>query len=133
MSDSTFTLTGTVESVGRTQSFGQKGFTKREFVILPDTEDGSSSKYPNYVPFQLRKDKCSIGDSLNNGDHVTVKFVISGRKWDSPDKGTRYFTDLVALAVTPDATAARTTKTPSVPEAPAEAAYGPSEEDEMPF
>ena len=128
----TYQIKGRVEAVGKTQTFGQRGFKKRQFVIQADEE----SKYPNFVQFTLTKDKTELGDSLRPGDYVTVNFVVNGRKWEDPEKGTtRYFVDLVALKVEDAGTSANTTSTPvpSVPEAPAEAAIGPSDDDSLPF
>lgn len=127
----TYQIKGRVEAVGKTQTFGQRGFQKRSFVIQEDSE----SKYPNFVQFNLLKDKTELADSLHPGDYVTVNFVINGRKWDDPQKGTtRYFVDLVALKVENVlASAGSSSPVPSVPAPPADADFGPSEEDNMPF
>ncbi|MCQ2299932.1 MAG: DUF3127 domain-containing protein [Bacteroidales bacterium] len=85
----TYTFSGTVKSVGQTQTFGSKGFQKRTLVL----EDDGDSKYPNLVQFNLKKDKCELADGLKEGDHVSVKFALSGRAWDK-DGVVRYFTDL---------------------------------------
>ena len=127
----TYEIKGRVEAVGKTQTFGQRGFKKRTFVIHEDSE----SKYPNFVQFTLMKDKTELADSIKPGDYVTVNFAINGRKWDDPQKGTtRYFVDLVALKVENAlASAGSNTPVPSVPQPPSDADFGPSEEDNLPF
>lgn len=127
----TYQIKGRVEAVGKTQTFGQRGFKKRQFVIQSDEE----SKYPNFVQFTLTKDKTELADSLRPGDYVTVNFVINGRKWDDPQKGTtRYFVDLVALKLdNADTSVGSPSPAPSVPELPADADFAPSDEDNLPF
>lgn len=85
-----FSLTGVIQNIGPTQSFGSNGFTKREIVIA---EEGT--KYPNPVKFTLKKDNCALADNFNEGDKVTVSFSINGREWENKTKGiTQYFVDL---------------------------------------
>lgn len=74
-------MTGTVTEVLPTQTVGSKGFQKREFRIKEKTD----SQWPNFVPFILTKDKCSLADSLSEGAEVKVHFNISGRIWDKGD------------------------------------------------
>lgn len=89
---------GTLVEPGETKSFGANGFLKREFALQ---EDGDS-KYPNIVPFVLKKDRCSILDNVKKGAKVRVSFYVSGRAWEDPKTGnTRYFgsNDVVRLSV----------------------------------
>lgn len=90
-----FSLTGVIQNIGPTQSFGSNGFTKREIVIA---EEGT--KYPNPVKFTLKKDNCALADNFNEGDKVTVSFSINGREWENKAKGiTQYFVDLDAYKI----------------------------------
>ena len=90
-----FSLTGVIQSIGPTQSFGSNGFTKREIVI---SEEGT--KYPNPVKFTLKKDNCALADNFNEGDKVTVTASVSGREWENRAKGiTQYFVDLDAYKI----------------------------------
>lgn len=85
-----YEMTGTVTEVFPTQTIGSKGFQKREFRI----KEKSTSQWPNFVPFILVKDKCSLADSLTEGAEVRVHFDISGRIWDKGDGSpTRCFCD----------------------------------------
>lgn len=129
-----FTLTGTLQNIGPTQSFGSNGFTKRDIVVL---EEGT--KYPNPVKFTLKKDNCALADNFHEGDKVTVSFSINGREWENKTKGiTQYFVDLDAYKIEDgDGSAGKQSgskKGKSVPppaEPPVDVSY--DDPDEMPF
>ena len=76
-----YEMEGTVTEVFPTQTVGSKGFMKREFRI----KEKSDSQWPNFVPFVLTKDKCTLADSLTEGAEVKVHFSLSGRIWDKGD------------------------------------------------
>lgn len=76
-----YTITGTVVEIFPTQSFGAKGFQKREFRL----REKSDSQWPNIVPLILTKDKCALADSIDEGAEVTAHFSLSGRIWDKGD------------------------------------------------
>jgi hypothetical protein len=69
-------------------------FRKREFVLLDD-----SSQYPQFISFQLTQDKCSLIDSVNVGDEITVSFNLRGREWTSPKGEVKYFNSLEAWKI----------------------------------
>ena len=94
----TFEAQGEIYSIGETTSYGQNGFTKREFVIKL-TGDGENPDYPNYVALELIKDKCALMDSYNQGDEVVVHFNLNGRLWSAPGKPEKCFTSLQAWRV----------------------------------
>lgn len=66
-----------IESIGEVQSFGESGFTKREFVGI----DNSSPEYPTPIKFEVVKDKCSELDKYSAGQEVDVEFNIRGNRW----------------------------------------------------
>ena len=68
-------ITGTIILIGETQSFGDNGFTKREFVV----EVGD--KYPQPIAFEMVKDNCELLDAYNEGDEVGVSFNLRGREY----------------------------------------------------
>lgn len=81
-------LTGKIILVEPTQQLTAT-FKKRQFVIETD------GKYPQQVPFELAQDNCeSIGNKLNLGDTVEVKFDVRGREWKS-----KYYVNLHAYFV----------------------------------
>ncbi|WP_083698196.1 DUF3127 domain-containing protein [Shewanella sp. UCD-KL21] len=94
----TFEMTGIIHSKGDTTTFGNNGFTKREFVLKATGPDENSS-YPNYVALELIKDKCALLDQYNIGDELEVSFNISGRLWQGQGKPEKCFTSLQAWKI----------------------------------
>lgn len=93
-----FEAQGIIHSIDETKTYGQNGFTKREFVIKL-TGEGENDKYPNYVALELIKDKCALMDMFSLGDEVVVHFNLSGRLWNAPGKPEKCFTSLQAWRV----------------------------------
>lgn len=91
-----FETQGIIHSIGDTQSFGQNGFTKREFVIKV-TGEGENPAYPNYLSLELLKDKCALMDQYQVGQEIVAHFNLSGRLWN-PGNGQpeKCFTSLQA-------------------------------------
>lgn len=69
---------GKVHAIGKTQTIGANGFTKRELVL--DITD-QNAKYPNYALFEFVKDKCNNLDRYTRGDVVEVEFFLDAREW----------------------------------------------------
>lgn len=98
-----FEVQGIIHSIGETQSFGQNGFTKREFVIKLSGE-GANPAYPSYVAMELLKDKCALMDQYQLGQEIIAHFNLSGRLWAAPGKPEKCFTSLQAWRIeSPDA------------------------------
>lgn len=76
-----YEITGTIQILGDTQSFGAKGFTKREFVV-----EEIEGKYPQLIKFEAVKDGCDKLDAFRVGDTATVSFNIRGSEY----KGKHY-------------------------------------------
>ena len=68
--------------VGDTQTF-DSGFQKREVVLEIESGD-----YPNQVPVEAVKDKCTFLDGIEAGDEVECSAFLNGNYWE---KGDRYF------------------------------------------
>ena len=100
----TFEVQGELHSIGETTSYGQNGFTKREFVIKL-TGEGENSQYPNYVALELIKDKCALLDTCQVGQEITAHFNLSGRLWSAPGKPEKCFTSLQAWRIETGASA----------------------------
>ena len=89
-------FTGTIYEIGKTQTFGQKGFKKRT-LILTDDDD----RYPNYIPFDFVRDDVDLLDSLTVDTTVTVEYQLKGRQWQkSKNDPVRYFPSMEAISVT---------------------------------
>ena len=93
-----FDIQGEIHSIDETRTYGQNGFTKREFVIKL-TGEGENPSYPNYVALEFVKDKCSLLDSYQKGDEVKVAFNLGGRLWTPPGKPERCFVSLQAWRI----------------------------------
>jgi len=86
-------VTGILKLKNDTQKVSDK-FSKREFVLTTE----ASTPYPQHVSFQLTQDKCSILDTLKEGEEVKVVFNLRGREWNGPD-GVKYFNTLEAWKI----------------------------------
>ena len=79
-------ITGRITEIGQTVQIpsknGGSSFTKREFILDATTYDpytGERSEYENVIPLEFSGDKCAELDRFNQGDVVTVSFVLQGR------------------------------------------------------
>src|SRR5690554_7361593 len=89
---------GIIHSIDETRTYGQNGFTKREFVIQLSGE-GVNPTYPNYIALELIKDKCAILDAYQVGEEIKVSFNLTGRLWNAPGKPEKCFTSLQAWRI----------------------------------
>ena len=120
-----YEFVGTVTEVLPTQSYGSKGFQKREFRV----KEKSESQWTNIVPFVLMKDKCSLADSLSEGAEVKVHFSLAGRIWSKDDSSpTRCFCENQCFKID-----ILQKGKPSVPEAPEPTDDGFGSDDDIPF
>ena len=70
-------------------------FRKREFVLALDT----TSRYPQYVMFQLTGNRCDALDEFEPGHEVAVEFSLRGREWTSPKGEVRFFNSLEVWSI----------------------------------
>lgn len=68
-------LQGKIIIIGATETFGTKGFKKRQLVIQTDAQ------YPQTIPIDFTQDKCSVLDSYSVGQFVNVAININGSEW----------------------------------------------------
>ena len=50
-----------------------------------DPYTGERSEYENIIPLEFSGDKCAELDRFNQGDVVTISFVLQGRSWTNLD------------------------------------------------
>lgn len=81
-------ITGKVKVVGDTQTFGSKGFQKRELVVTTEEQ------YPQHILIEFVQDKCSLLNQFRLGESVTVGINIRGREWVKDDGETKYFNSI---------------------------------------
>jgi len=81
------TVTGKVEVIEETKTYGQKGFRKRLVVLEQD-----NGRFTNYIPVEFIQDGCDTVDQMSLGDEVEITYRLSGRKWQrDPNSEVKYF------------------------------------------
>jgi len=79
---------GVIKIKGETETFGAKGFRKRELVVTTDDQ------YPQMIMIEFVQDKCDLLDPYKVGDNVKVSINIRGREWINPEGIAKYFNSL---------------------------------------
>lgn len=82
-------LQGTIIVIGQTETFGAKGFKKRQLVIKTD------SQYPQSIPIDFTQDKCNVLDGYKIGQFVNVSINVQGSEWQG-----KYYVNLTAWKIT---------------------------------
>ena len=96
--DGLATVEGTIHELGEVQAFGQKGFRKRMMIIISDDSD-PNDQYAVYWPITWKGEDVDLAEEFREGSGVRVQLELTGRKWESPAKGTMYFPDLVGKRI----------------------------------
>ena len=78
-------ITGKVLEIGTTETFGAKGFRKRNLIIE------TNEKYTQELCIEFVQDNVSLLDSYKLKDNVEVEYNIRGRKWESPNGEIKYY------------------------------------------
>ena len=122
-----YEITGELIKLGEIQSFGDKGFQKREVVVK------TSGEYPQFIPIEVSGNKIDIADPFKVGDVVTVGFNLNGRPWEK-DGVTKYFPSISAWKIT-HAESGQPAQTPGkTPQGTAKAAFMDDDDsDELGF
>ena len=82
-------ITGNIKVIGETQTFGAKGFRKRELVItVPD------EKYPQDIMVEFTQDKSELLDQYQVGQSVDISINLRGREWINPEGVAKYFNSI---------------------------------------
>lgn len=87
---SEFKVKGVIEWIYPTQTIGESGFRKREFVV----QYADNPQYPEFIKFECIQDNCDSLDGFKVGQEVEVTYNLKGRKWINPKKETVYFNTL---------------------------------------
>lgn len=66
-------LTGTIKVINETQTFGERGFRKRELVLTTKEE------YPQDILIEFVQDKVDVLDNFGIGEEVTISINIRGK------------------------------------------------------
>ncbi|MDB9961080.1 DUF3127 domain-containing protein [Oceanihabitans sp.] len=121
---------GKVKMIGETQTFGEKGFRKRELVVTTDEQ------YPQSIMIEFVQDKTDLLNSYQVGQTVKVSINLRGREWVNPQGETKYFNSIQGWRIEnlqPEATPS------GVPPVPPAEAFEPAtdlnedDHDDLPF
>lgn len=88
---SKYELTGTIKTIGETQTFAS-GFTKRILVVTDD-----DPKYPQDIPLEVVKERCDTLDQYQPGERVIVSFNLRGNEHNG-----RHYLSLAAWKIERD-------------------------------
>jgi len=86
-------LTGKIKLIENTQTFGEKGFRKREMVLT------TSEEYPQMILIEFVQDKVDVLDNYKIDDVVTISINIRGREWVNPEGTCKYFNSIQAWKI----------------------------------
>ena len=78
-------VTGKVKVIGQTETFGAKGFRKRNLVIT------TNEQYPQDLQLEFVQDKVDLLDNYKVGQNVKVGVNLRGREWINPEGVAKYF------------------------------------------
>lgn len=81
-------IQGKVKMIGETQTFGAKGFRKREVVITTEEQ------YPQHIMVEFVQDKTDLLDNYQEGQDVKISINLRGREWVNPQGETKYFNSI---------------------------------------
>ena len=76
---------GNIKLIGKTQTFGEKNFAKREVVVT------TLDQYPQDIMIEFVQDKCDMLDKYKVNDPVKVSINLRGREWVNPQGVSKYF------------------------------------------
>ena len=86
-------IQGRIKTIFATETVGQNGFQKRDFVI---TTDG---QYPQDIIIQFQQGNCAVLDRFQVGQMVKIHFNLQGREWISPQGEVKYFNTVVGWKI----------------------------------
>ncbi len=84
-------ISGKIIEINETQQVSEN-FKKRFFIV----EYKENPQYPQYLQFELIKERCSIIDDFEVGQMVEVSFNLVGREWKDREGKKKYFNSLQA-------------------------------------
>ena len=79
---------GKIKVLGETQTFGAKGFRKRDVVVTTEEQ------YPQDILIEFVQDKCDILNKYAVGQSVKIGVNLRGREWTNPQGEVKYFNSI---------------------------------------
>lgn len=115
-------VTGKIKLINETQTFGSKGFKKRELVVT------TNEQYPQDIMIEFVQDKCDILNKYSKGQDVKVSINLRGREWINPEGVAKYFNTIQGWRIE------KVESTPDAPLPPVEPiSEDNGEPDDLPF
>jgi len=92
---------GKIKVIGETETFGAKGFRKRNLVVTTDEQ------YPQDILVEFVQDNCDLLDKFKVGQDIKTGINLRGREWVNPEGVAKYFNSIqgwnISLTSTKDA------------------------------
>ena len=116
-------VSGKIKLINETQTFGEKGFRKRDLVLVTSNEE-----YPQMLLIEFVQDKCDLLDNYAVGQDISISINLRGREWINPEGVAKYFNSIQGWRIQ-----STTTTQPAAEAAPvAEAALAPTASADVP-
>jgi len=80
-------ISGKIKVINPTKEVSDS-FKKRELVVT------TNEQYPQHILIDFVQDKCSVLDSYNVGDSVTVSINVRGKEYTNKNGEVNYFNQL---------------------------------------
>lgn len=109
-------ISGKIKLINETQTFGERGFRKRDIVITTNEE------YPQMLLIEFVQDKCDLLDNYQVGASVDISINLRGREWINPEGEAKYFNSIQGWRI-------QKTELPESPDLP----VAEEENDDLPF
>ena len=126
-------VSGKIKLINETQTYGERGFRKRELVLTTNEE------YPQMLLIEFVQDKCDLLENYAVGQDVSISINLRGREWINPEGVAKYFNAIQGWRIQPATipqSASETVAEPeaaSVPAASADVPVVEEESDDLPF
>tara|TARA_R110000850_G_scaffold6590_1_gene25448 strand:- start:700 stop:1047 length:348 start_codon:yes stop_codon:yes gene_type:complete len=111
---------GKIKILNDTQTFGAKGFKKRELVVTTDEQ------YPQMIMIEFVQDKCDLLNNYSIGQDVKVSINLRGREWINPSGEAKYFNSIQGWRI-------ESGEANGIPEPPQQIKVEATEPDDLPF
>ena len=86
---------GKIKVINETQTFGAKGFRKRELVVT------TNEQYPQMLMVEFIQDKCDLLDNFKVDDDVCININLRGKEWVNPEGVAKYFNSIQGWRIEP--------------------------------
>lgn len=84
---------GKIKEIKDEKTFGDKGFRKREMILVSDEQ------YPQTLKIEFIQDNCDKLDNHKVGDDVKISLNLKGREWINPQGEAVYFNSFEGWAI----------------------------------